>query len=86
MSRKWPSKLPLTKSIKGVHEHVLRLHLPYPRAPSAEAPAAGMTGAQDALGGNEESEQSGPVRGVKRPLSLSSRAALLQDPPRRPKV
>ena len=72
--------------MKGIQEHVLRLHLPYPK----DIPAAGTGAFQEAQGApghsHGASDQAETVRGVKRPLPLDSRAALLQSPLCRPRV
>ena len=86
LRRRWPNRLKLKKSMKGIQERTLRLHLPYPRAPEADSPAAGAVGADDAAHSADDEDSVEHVQGVKRPLPFSSRAALLQNPPRRPKV
>ncbi|CAL5222719.1 g5122 [Coccomyxa viridis] len=86
LRRRWPSRLKLKKNMKGIQEHVLRLHLPYPKGPEAGSPAAGAVGAEYAEAHFTDDEDSlEHVQGVKRPLPFSSRAALMQNPPRRPK-
>lgn len=89
LRRRWPSRLKLKKSMKGIQERILRLHLPHPRATgaaSAAAGATGATGADSAARCADDEDSAEHVQGVKRPLPFSSRAALLQNPPRRPKV
>lgn len=86
LARRWPRRLRLKSSMKDIQEHVLRLHLPYPKDNSA----AGTGACQEAQGApghrHGASDQAETVSGIKRPLPFDSRAALLQSPLCRPRV
>ena len=86
LARRWPRRVKLREKMEGeVQERSLRLHLPY-----SGAGAAAVTSSDSARGNARAAgaavDQATPVLALKRPLPSESRAALLQNPPRRPKA
>ena len=86
LARRWPSRVKLRENMKGeVQERSLRLHLPYSGAGAAAVTSPDSARA-NARAAGAAIDQAAPVWALKRPLPFESRAALLQDPPRRPKA
>ena len=78
--------LKLKSNMKDIQPRTLRFHMPFTNAAKVLGEAAGAAHAGTALPISAGLEPAEPVQALKRPLPFDSRAALLQDPPRRPKV